>query len=59
MSLKLPSNVRSGRMVLTSSEMEIGYQDPTGQRCMCAHQNSPSNAVTASACWVRTVRIRR
>ena len=30
MSLKLPSNVRSGRMVLTSSEMEIGYQDPDG-----------------------------
>lgn len=30
MHLKLPSNVRSGRMVLTSSEMEIGYQDPDG-----------------------------
>ncbi len=30
MHLKLPSNVRSGRMVLTSSELEVGYQDPDG-----------------------------
>lgn len=30
MHLKLPSNVRSGRMVLTSGEMDIGYQDPDG-----------------------------
>lgn len=30
MHLRLPANVRSGRIVLTSSEMDIGYQDPDG-----------------------------
>ena len=30
MHLRLPANVRSGRMVLTSSKMEIGYRDPDG-----------------------------
>ena len=30
MHLRLPANVRSGRIVLTSSEMEIGYRDPDG-----------------------------
>jgi ATP-binding cassette subfamily F protein 3 len=30
MRLKLPANVRSGRMVLTSSKLEIGYRDPDG-----------------------------
>lgn len=30
MHLKLPANVRSGRMVLTSSKLEVGYRDPDG-----------------------------
>lgn len=30
MHLKLPANVRSGRMVLTSSKMQVGYRDPEG-----------------------------
>jgi ATP-binding cassette subfamily F protein 3 len=30
MRIKLGANVRSGRQVLTSSKMEIGYQDPDG-----------------------------
>ncbi|MCO5214874.1 MAG: ABC-F family ATP-binding cassette domain-containing protein [Thermomicrobiales bacterium] len=30
MHLRLPANLRSGRMVLTSSRMEIGYRDPEG-----------------------------
>jgi ATP-binding cassette subfamily F protein 3 len=30
MRIKLSANVRSGRQVLTSSRMEIGYQDPEG-----------------------------